>query len=42
MNMKAGFQVVTAVAMKASIFWDITPSNSSKVNRRFGRIMLEE
>jgi hypothetical protein len=30
------FQVLTAVVMKSSIFWDITPSSLLKVNRRFG------
>jgi hypothetical protein len=33
-----GFEVLTAVVMKSSIFWDITPCTCSplKVNRRFG------
>jgi hypothetical protein len=31
-----GFQVLTAVVMKSSIFWDITPYSPLKVNRRFG------
>jgi hypothetical protein len=29
--------VLTAVVMKSSIFWDITPCSGLKVNRRFGR-----
>jgi hypothetical protein len=31
-----GFEVLTAVVMKCTIFWDITPCSPSKVNRRFG------
>jgi hypothetical protein len=31
------FEVLTAVAMKSSIFWDVTPCSPLKVNRRFGR-----
>jgi hypothetical protein len=31
-----GFEVLTAVVMKSTIFWDITPCISMKVNRRFG------
>jgi hypothetical protein len=31
-----GFEVLTAVVMKISIFWDITPCTPLKVNRRFG------
>jgi hypothetical protein len=31
-----GFEVLTAVAMKSSVFWDIAPCSSVKVNRRFG------
>jgi hypothetical protein len=30
-----GFEVLTAMVMKSSIFWDIMPCNSLKVNRRF-------
>jgi hypothetical protein len=30
-----GFEFLTAVGMKSSIFWDITPCNPMKVNRRF-------
>jgi hypothetical protein len=30
-----GFQVLTAVVMKSSIFWDIMPYSPLKVNRRF-------
>jgi hypothetical protein len=32
-----GFEVLTAVDMKSSIFWNVTPCNSLKVNIRFGR-----
>jgi hypothetical protein len=31
-----GFEVLTAVVMKSTIFWDITPCSPLKVNRRFG------
>jgi hypothetical protein len=31
-----GFAVLTAVVMKSSIFWDITPCSPFQVNRRFG------
>jgi hypothetical protein len=31
-----GFQVLTSVPMKSSIFWDITPCSPLKVNRRLG------
>jgi hypothetical protein len=30
------FEVITAVVMKSTIFWDITPYSPLKVNRRFG------
>jgi hypothetical protein len=30
-----GFEVLTEVVMKISIFWDITPCNLLKDNRRF-------
>jgi hypothetical protein len=33
-----GFEVLTAVVMKSSSFWDITPCNPLKVKRRFGGI----
>jgi hypothetical protein len=33
-----GFEVLTAVVMKGSIFWDITLCSPLKVNRRFGRV----
>jgi hypothetical protein len=29
------FEVLTAVFMKSSIFWDITPCSPLEVNRRF-------
>jgi hypothetical protein len=31
-----GFEVLTAVVMKSSVFWDITPCSPLKVNRHFG------
>jgi hypothetical protein len=31
-----GFEVLTAVVMKSSVFWDITPCSPLKVSRRFG------
>jgi hypothetical protein len=31
-----GCKVLTAVVMKSSVFWDITPFSPLKVNRRFG------
>jgi hypothetical protein len=31
-----GFEVLTAVVMKSSIFWDIKPCSPLKFNRRFG------
>jgi hypothetical protein len=31
-----GFEVLAAVVMKSTIFWDITPCSPLKVNRRFG------
>jgi hypothetical protein len=34
--MNVGFEVLTAVVMKSTIFWDITPCSPLKVNRRFG------
>jgi hypothetical protein len=30
------FEVLTAVVMKSSIFWDITPFSLLKLNRRVG------
>jgi hypothetical protein len=35
-NHGLGFEVLTAVDMKSSIFWDVTPYSTSKVIRRFG------
>jgi hypothetical protein len=32
-----GFEVLTAVVKKSSIFWDITSCSPLKVNRRFGK-----
>jgi hypothetical protein len=31
-----GFEVLTVVVMKSTIFWDITPCSPLSVNRRFG------
>jgi hypothetical protein len=31
-----GFEVLTAVVMKSTIFWDTTPCSPLNVNRRFG------
>jgi hypothetical protein len=31
-----GFEVLTAVVMKSTIFWDITPCSPLSVNQRFG------
>jgi hypothetical protein len=33
----SGFQLLTAMVMKNSDFWDITPCRPLKANRRFGR-----
>jgi hypothetical protein len=30
-----GFEVLTAVVMKGTIFWNITPCSPLKINRRF-------
>jgi hypothetical protein len=35
-NLILGFEVLTAVVMKSSIFWHITSCSSLKVNRHFG------
>jgi hypothetical protein len=32
------FEVLTAVAMKNSVFWDVGPHSPVKVNQLFGRI----
>jgi hypothetical protein len=34
--MIVGTEVLTAVVMKSTIFWDITPCSPLSVNRRFG------
>jgi hypothetical protein len=31
-----GFEVLTAVAVKSTLFWDVTPCSPLKVSRRFG------
>jgi hypothetical protein len=36
MSKYAGSEVLTAVVMKSSIFWDITPCSPLKVTGRFG------
>jgi hypothetical protein len=33
-----GMEVLTEVAMKSTLFWDITPCSPLKVNRCFGGI----
>jgi hypothetical protein len=35
-SINVGFEVLTAVAMKTVIFWNITECSPLKVNRRFG------
>jgi hypothetical protein len=35
-----GFEVLTAVVTKSSLFWDITPCSPLKDNRRFGGTCL--
>jgi hypothetical protein len=35
-NRRIRFEVLTAVVMKISIFWDITPCMALKINRRSG------
>jgi hypothetical protein len=37
-SINVGFEVLTAVIMKNSIFWDIIWCNPVKINRRFGGI----
>jgi hypothetical protein len=37
--MNVEFEVLTAVVMKSSIFWDTTPCSPLKVNRHFGGIV---
>jgi hypothetical protein len=39
-NREVGFQVLTSVVMKSTIFWDITPCSPVSVNRRFGGTYL--
>jgi hypothetical protein len=41
-NPHVGFEVLTAVVMKSTIFWDITPCSPLSANRRFGGIRVEE
>jgi hypothetical protein len=35
-SLYAGFEVLTAVVMKSTIFWDIMPCSLLKANRHFG------
>jgi hypothetical protein len=35
-----GFEVLTMVVMKSTIFWDITPCSPLNVNRRFRETYL--
>jgi hypothetical protein len=35
-NCIVGIEILTAVVMKSTIFWDITPCSPLEVNRRFG------
>jgi hypothetical protein len=35
-----GFELLTTVVMKSSVFWDIMPCSSLKVNRHFGGTCL--
>jgi hypothetical protein len=37
-----GFEILTAVVMRSSIFWDIMPCCPLKANRRFGGDILAE
>jgi hypothetical protein len=37
METSVGFEVLTAVVMKSSIVWDITPCGPLSVNRRHGK-----
>jgi hypothetical protein len=36
-NNSVEFEFLTAVVMKNSVFWDITPCSPLEVNKRFGR-----
>jgi hypothetical protein len=36
-TIRVGFEVLTAVVIKSTVFWDITPCGQLKVNRNFGR-----
>jgi hypothetical protein len=35
-NVYVGSEVLTAVVMNSTVFWDITPCSPLKVNQRFG------
>jgi hypothetical protein len=34
------FEILTAMVMKRTVFWDTTPCSPLKVNRRFGKEYL--
>jgi hypothetical protein len=36
MMILVGFEVLTMVVMKSTVFWDIMPCNPLKVNQHFG------
>jgi hypothetical protein len=38
--MFVGFEVLTLLVIMSAIFWDITPCNPLKFNRRFGKALL--
>jgi hypothetical protein len=40
MSLCVGSEVLIAVIMRSSIFWDVTPRSTLKVNRRFGGTYL--
>jgi hypothetical protein len=35
-SVDVGFEVLTAVVMKSTVFWDVTPYSPLEVNRCFG------
>jgi hypothetical protein len=40
LDLSVGFEVLTEVVMKSSIFWVITPCSPLNVNTRFGQVIL--
>jgi hypothetical protein len=40
--MYIGFEVLTKVVMKGTIFWDITPCSPLKANQHFGEKHVQE